>query len=920
MMELRPGQRFGRYVIADRLGAGGMSVVYAAHDPDLDRPVALKLLAPEPTGSGSKAQEYTVRLDRDGNERDPARERVLAEGRALARLSHPNLVGVFEVGAVADQVFLAMELVAGPSLRGWLAAPERRRPDVLAAFAQAGRGLAAAHAAGLVHGDFKPENVVMESSTGRARVVDFGLARAAGTRAAGAFGTPRYMPPEQRAGRAIDARADQFAFAVALYEALHGRHPFEEEALSGGALGPPRLARGRLPRRVEAALARALSPDPDARFPSMDALLDRIAPRSGRRALVVAAAAAAILVSGAALAIALTSGGGEQSAPPCSGGPVRVAAVWGAPARAKLETAFAGSRRPYAAAAATRVGERFDRFARAWAGMHRDACLVAARGEQSPALLDRRMACLDRRLEQLRGRVALLSGSPDGTVVDRALDVADLEPLDACADAATLLGKTAPPVEPDRRAAAAELEAAIDASELALKAGRVDDAIGAARRAVDGAAEVAHPPLTARAQLALGDALEEATRLPDAEQAFHAALAAAERAGDDALTARILLELVSNVGLRQQRVPEARTLARLAEAAIGRAGDEADPDIPARLAAARAGIAYADGKAAEAADLYRQALEMRRELLPASDLRIASLENNLAAALDQQAKYDEARAHYRAALAIRQEVLGRDHPEVAKVHANLANSFVREGRHDDARSEFERALAVFSGIPGFTTATVREGLGTVETSTGHHAAAIRQHEAVLAERRERLGPDHPLVGTSLSFLGGAHYAAGELVTALRLDREGLAILRRALGETHPTTCSVQAQIGETLRALGRPRDAIVELEQALAALAKSVGLEHPRTIQARGYLAVARIDVGRPGDAIAELEHVLASVSESAPDNAVLRFGLARGLWPARRQRSRALHLARQAERQFAAGNQPHEVRRVRAWLARRSR
>ena len=897
-----------------------MSVVYAAHDPDLDRPVALKVLAPEPAGSasGSKAEEYTVRLDRAGNERDPARERILTEGRALARLSHPNLVGVFEVGAVAGTVFLAMELVAGPSMREWLAAADRPVADVLAAFAQAGRGLAAAHEAGIVHGDVKPDNVVMERSSGRARVIDFGLARAAGTRAAGAFGTPRYMPPEQRAGRSIDARADQFSFALALYEALHGQHPFDRT--QAGAELAPHPARGRVSRRIDAALARALAADPADRFESMEALLERIEPRGGRRALVVGTAAAAILMAGAALASSFIGGGAGEVTPVCSGGPALIASAWGAPERAKLERAFLASGRPYAATTAARVGERFDGFTRAWTAMHRDACLAAARGEQSAALLDRRMACLDRRLGQLRGRVGLLSGSPGGPVVNRALDVADLEPLDACADASSLLGKTAPPVEPARRAAATEVEAAIDTSELALKAGRVDDATGAARRAADGAARIAHPPLVARAQLALGDALEEATRLPDAEQAYHAALAAAERAGDDALAARILLELVSNVGLRQQRVPEARTLARLAEAAIGRAGERADPDIPARLLSARAGIAFADGKSAEAVDLYREALDVRREMLPANDLRIANLENNLAAALDQLARYDEARAHYRAALAIRQEMFGPDYPEVAKVHTNLANSFVREGRHDEARPEYERALAVFSSIPGFTTATVREGLGTVETATGHHAAAIRQHEAVLAERRERLGPGHPLVGTSLSFLGGAHYAAGDMVTALRLDREGLVILRRALGEDHPTVSTVQAQIGETLRSLGRAREAIGELEAALGALEKSVGLEHPRSLQARGYLGVARIDAGRPGDAVPELEHVLASVPETGPDNAIMRFGLARALWSKRSARPRALRLARQAGRQFAAAAQPHEVRRVRAWLARRSR
>jgi eukaryotic-like serine/threonine-protein kinase len=917
--DLAAGQRFGRYVVIERLGVGGMGVVYAAHDPDLDRRAAIKILTSGASMTGSKVEEYTVRVDRDGNELEAVRERVLAEGRALARLSHPNLVTVYEVGAVGDRMFLAMELVSGPSLREWLIEQARPRREVLAAFVQAGRGLAAVHAAGLVHGDFKPDNVVVETATGRARVIDFGLARATGTRVAGVIGTPRYMAPEQRAGRAADAAADQFAFAVALYEALHGEHPAGEQALAAGApvaAWPPPARRG--PRRIESALARAMSPDPDARFPSMDSLLDRLAPRSGRRG-IAALAASAILVAGAAVAFSLTRGG-EAAPRACSGGPARVGAVWSAARRAELERAFAATGRPYAASSAARVEVRLGDFARAWSAMHREACLAAARGEQSTALLDRRMACLDRRLEQLRGRVALLSGKPDGALVDRALDVADLDPLDPCADATSLLGRTAPPVKPTLRAEAAAVDAAVDRAELSRRAGQVDRAIAEAREALARARAALHPPLVARAALALGQALDDATRAPDAEQALQEAHKAAELAGDDAMSARILLELVGNVGIRQARHTEARTLARLAEAAIGRAGERGDPDFPAQLSMALGGISLGEGKLAEGERLYREALAHRRELLPPGDLRLARSESDLGVSLDQQARHDEARGHLRAALLIRRDALGDDHPETAKLHANLAISLHREGRLDEARPEYLRALAIFSRIPGYTTANVREGLGALETAAGRHAEAIRLHEAVLAERRERLGADHPLVATSLAFLGGAHYAAGDPATALRLDRQGLTILRRTLDETNPRYSSAVAQIGETLRALGRPRQAVAELEPALAALRRSVGPDHLRTLMARGYLAVARIDVGRPGDAIAELDHVLARLPETTSDLAVMRFGLARGLWSLRGERRRALDLARKAGAQFAAANQPHEVVRVRAWLAHRAR
>jgi serine/threonine protein kinase len=224
------GDRLGRYVIIDLLGSGGMGVVYTAYDPDLDRRVALKLLRP----------------DRGPSWGETGRLRLLREAQAIARLSHPNVIAVYDAGSFGDQVFVAMEFIEGGTLRQWL---EERPPwrEVLDRFLLAGRGLAAAHAAGLVHRDFKPDNVLL-SRDGRVRVMDFGLARPIGepsrmeewrapagsggnlasplTQWGEALGTPGYMAPEQLRGEASDARSDQFSFCVSLYEALYGERPF----------------------------------------------------------------------------------------------------------------------------------------------------------------------------------------------------------------------------------------------------------------------------------------------------------------------------------------------------------------------------------------------------------------------------------------------------------------------------------------------------------------------------------------------------------------------------------------------------------------------------------------------------------------------------------------------------------------------
>jgi predicted Ser/Thr protein kinase len=241
-----PGAAIGRFIVRARLGAGGMGVVYAGEDADLKRPVAIKLVR--------------------GDAEHPAyRDRLLREAQAMARLEHPNVVRVYEVGTAGGRTFVAMELVEGTTLTKWLAAP-RPWSDVLAMFLQAGEGLAAAHRAGLVHRDFKPDNVLVDRS-GRARVADFGLARieahagAQLTRTGAVMGTPGYMAPEQQLGDPqIDGRADQYSFCVALREALGGR-PLDE-------------ARWRLvPESVRTAISRGLQYDPDERFAAIDELL-----------------------------------------------------------------------------------------------------------------------------------------------------------------------------------------------------------------------------------------------------------------------------------------------------------------------------------------------------------------------------------------------------------------------------------------------------------------------------------------------------------------------------------------------------------------------------------------------------------------------------------------------------------------------
>jgi serine/threonine protein kinase len=314
---LEPGAQLGKYKLERMLGAGGMGVVWAATDPDLERPVAIKLLR---VADGSETQ----------------RTRLLREARAMARLKHPNVLTVYEVGTAAGVDYIAMELVDGGSLGEWLASTPARDP-IIAALLAAGRGLAAAHEAGIVHRDFKPENVLRDRK-GHVYVTDFGLAFghvedgpelvpiAVGAVGSGRpvdsvldspltqtgvlIGTPAYMAPEQFAGKAAGPRSDQFAFCVTAWEALTGERPFRGKSLDelrkAAAAGVGRAPQ--LPPRVYSVLARGLSADPEQRFPDMPILLDELEralrPQPTRRRgwiVGVASLAAALMVGAFAL-------------------------------------------------------------------------------------------------------------------------------------------------------------------------------------------------------------------------------------------------------------------------------------------------------------------------------------------------------------------------------------------------------------------------------------------------------------------------------------------------------------------------------------------------------------------------------------------------------------------------------------------
>ncbi|MDC0722084.1 serine/threonine-protein kinase [Nannocystis bainbridge] len=423
---LEPGREIGRFTVLSYLGAGAMGIVYAAYDPELDRKVALKALRPQ------------------GRPESHGRVRLHDEAQAMAKVSHPNVAVVHEVGLHDDGIFIAMEFVHGETLQAWLEKQPRPWPEVLDAFIQAGRGLAAAHAAGLVHRDFKPNNAMI-GDDGRVRVLDFGLSCTPEKARREIVGTPAYMPPEQFLGLPVGPASDQFSFCASLYQGLFGQLPFPGDSaeelrvtITGGQVrAPPRHVR--VPSWLSSAILRGLRQNPEDRFASMEELLRNLDHHRsrGRRTLLGAVAAAALL----------GLGGGYLGARPlavetCSDGAAQIDPVWHRDAQAAIERTFAKLPPAFATEFWPQVRAKLGAWTLDWKTHYRAACEARERHEFSEELALRSSACFERARAALASAVVVLRKADAGVAL-HALEVATSLPDPAeCRSSASLVAHT----------------------------------------------------------------------------------------------------------------------------------------------------------------------------------------------------------------------------------------------------------------------------------------------------------------------------------------------------------------------------------------------------------------------------------------------------------------------------------------------
>lgn len=818
--------RIGRYRVVDTIGEGGMGTVYKGLDEKLDRHVALKRL---------KTVEATA----------SQRERIIREARALGKLAHPNIVAIFEIAEHEDALFFAMEYVPGPTLREWARDHEPAWREVVEHYLQAGRALAAAHAAGLVHRDFKPQNAIV-GDDGRVRVLDFGLVSAAGhideqtstapvgegdlTETGAVLGTPAYIAPEQlRPGR-VDHRADQFSFCVSLYEALYGERPFA--ALPGlDPVAGIRQGHTNGPRRLRATLERGIALKPENRFETMEALLQALQNVLRHRTRILVASGA-VLVGGLGIAAA------NAAQPRWCEEDVSPGRTWDAARRAEVEAAVVAPALSPTSTARTYALERLDEWAAEWSRAHKEACLdTFVRGAQSTARLDEQRDCLEAQRRRVQGLTQVLVER--GPAARDALDGIPTPAGCASATEAELAATVALEREGEvvqRLAEARANLAAGDRKTARLQLNGLQDRVDASGSEL----------LQLEVRRLLVELEVSSSGVAENLAEWRALARDAQRARFDSLEADILTGLAEHAIGNLGREDVERALLDDLVAALDRAGRPDDdrydvvfvldcralwnygraheavekldkrlvrvhsPPLRLRLSAELGSALQASGNLARAAVVFEETAELASALLGTGSPQHVRLVVNLAIVQTELGEGKRAAESFRMARGMYESLQTPSPLPLARLSLSEASLAVSQGEFeraarllDDVTTAFERLL----GDRSVELAAAHDARGVVGYYMGDHRAALRSYRKALQIYRATLGDTAPEVATLRSNIGESQLQTGQLSRALENFEDALPILRTS--DQGPYLLAALKGYGLALL-LSRQRDAAIE--------------------------------------------------------------------------------------------------------------
>jgi serine/threonine protein kinase/Tfp pilus assembly protein PilF len=865
-------EKIDRYIVGQRIGKGAMGEIYSAIDTELKRKVALKVLK----DSGGPRQG--IEKLRSGIER---------EARALARLAHPNVVTVFDVGTSNERVFVSMEYVSGLTVKQWLAKRSPGWKEILAVFLQAGRGLAAAHEAGVVHRDFKPSNV-MVGNDGRVRVLDFGVAlipdsepEAAQAAASDmpaakrfAVGTPAYTAPELLRGIKASADSDQFSFCAALFEALYGERPFagrtladyQDQAQSGEVREPP--PGSNVPVWLHRIVLRGLQPNPTARYSSMADLLRALEndPVARWRRWLIRAAGAALAI----IAVTASYRLWQQQSQLFESGEIRLEGVWDEQRRQDIRSAFANSGKNFSSVTYATVESILDTYADEWLVQYSRTCEATGRvkGKSDPVLMQR-LACLDDRLAELGALTSRLAQA-DAELVSLVVEAASrLSRVSRCADANILLmGVIESPGDKERSQEIRALRDQLAEVRASYVLKRDTESLSLARSALERATALAEPVLEAESKLFMAKVLllsgkagvEETRRL------CYECIWAAEAKRADVLVAQAWAVIVSTLNPKDSEA-EINRLINFAVAAHERVGESAD--LKAELYSCLASAYNRLGRYEDSNKYYRQAVGLAEKVGGTESLGHVSNLNDLAVSYIRLGRYAEAVPLLQQTLALKERLIGIEHERALSTIINLGISHAAIGDYDSAAASYEKALAV----------------------------ATRSHNPYL------IGKIHNLFGT-------LEWRRKRYQASLQHLLKSLEILRQVNGKRQVSNAVTLNNIAELYETIGSFDLALEHYSLALEIEEETLEMEHP-------YLAYPLTGIGRiylerkePQKALPALERAVAIRKRSncrPVDLADSRFALARALAETG-ETKRSMVLARQAREGFIeAGNDGSE-------------
>jgi tetratricopeptide (TPR) repeat protein len=842
--EIETGGRIGRYLVLSPIGAGGIGIVYSAYDPQLGRQVALKLLRPEK------------------NTRKDSSQRLVQEAQAMARLTHPNVVAVYDVGTWKSQVFIAMELITGGTLLDWRAVRERSWREIAVVFERAGRGLAAAHGAGVIHRDFKPENILM-GEDGRVLVTDFGLARIADpslppidlvrpdsgqpissaltrTGTGHLVGSPAYMAPEQMDGKPVDERSDVFSFCVALHESLRGERPF-----AGGTLrdlreeirlGKFRDLAKEVPPFLRKLIARGLAEDPAQRYPGMPELLTDLqlglADRARPTWALVLGLVAFITLGGSLYVIEARLRDPSRLCPQQT---ARVAKVWNEEKREAITKVYAALGYNDGRDQPLTIQRGLDNYAEAWLNAQNESCRATrVKKVQPEPVFERRVACLDQRLDEFSSLIELILTKTDRVTMKHvSAAVASLSPVSSCEDSPIMRESLLPP-------SGGQIGEQLAAARLGFAEGRALLSVGAWQKAFDrlirveaAARELHYPALESEALLLQGRAEDHISHYANAERLLRDSAISGELARRDDLAAKAFCQLIFVSGNDLNHVEDALRWAEFAQAAIDRAGGALD-------------------------------LQSWRE-------------QHLGSVLANHKRANEALPHLKYALELAEKMaLSVDAPELGTPVEAYAVGFVLARRYDEAMPLMRRALALLS---------------------------------------RKFPPNHPNLSEMKINLGETLLLAGHLEEAETPSREALASLLVTDGPDNELTTVAEVDLSRILSAKHQLAEALVLAQKAVVTCSIRDRCESERAGDAWQAQGVVQLAMGHADEALKSIEQaVLLRGQGGGTDLPESQFLLAQLLWDNPATQPRARDLAAKARAGSLADDLPR-VAKIDTWL-----